>query len=462
MFFARPVDLGSPLTVTGGHPVATAAPNMATSGSAVLFEGTCTSDKKLMWSAGAWRVVSDPSSVACQFMTSYDSSVIFDAWKNMSPEGQQAHPIYVGPFPFNPFDTNPATITTLDFPSTIEALARPVLQKMIVDYANAVTLPNILTGWNQMKPPPAYSMNCADYQDPNFLTKITKDAKLGGLVLGQSFSAGVDQWGFPAQKVQFPNDPTIYTWYSPCDWLESIAPGLSATANVLNNMEQDILGTFNALVDKSGNHWQDWLSKNPPITKFRHPITGDAWGLWIGLAPDITEYREPPINATSNTSAFFMNAPVQLPAGAWNPYKNGPNSFHFNIGFMKIPQESFLDAVGYALQWVPEQIGSAITAVGTNVMNAIQALACSNPQQATKMVAGNPAALAALIALQATCNQALDCSNPANAKNPQCKPVPPPPTPWWQQWYVIVPGLGVLGYILFKALGSPRRSAATA
>jgi hypothetical protein len=46
-----------------------------------------------------------------------------------------------------------------------------------------------------------------------------------------------------------------------------------------------------------------------------------------------------------------------------------------------------------------------------------------------------------------------DCKNPANAKLVQCLPVKPPlviSTPWWQSWYVVVPVVAALGYVVLS------------
>jgi len=248
-----------------------------------------------------------------------------------------------------------------------------------------------------------------------------------------SLGASTDLNGLPCQLVTYEGDPNTYTWYSPCDWINAIGPGDASTPGVSNFVYWLPVGqTINDLVDRLFNYSEQPGWNLAPAAKFRHPITGDTWGVWLVL---------------------MQQGDTSTAPGQWSTLLGGPAGFSLQIGLGPIPSEPWYDYLFDALMWIPAALGE----IASFVVGGLLDIICSNPtavaQGATAAAAsskGNAAVAASAAAVglatklcPAPPTPVLDCTNPMYATTSLCQPAVA--TPWYQQWYVILGAIFLVG-----------------
>jgi hypothetical protein len=252
-----------------------------------------------------------------------------------------------------------------------------------------------------------------------------------------------DSGGFLQTFVQYENDPYTYSYYSYQSWLDALSalygqiglglPPQSLTPAMLSNF--------------------DSMKNGPlPIAKFKNPITGANWGLWVTL-PSVTGFAD---------------------EGQWNTSTDAPNgaSSFLQIAVAPIPQETFWDQVMDVVDWIPTELGAALFTIA----GWMSAFVCGLARQQAMLNTipkNNPAAMTAALAALAianaaqcgpqpvNCDPALCDNNPAcpHLVSPQCQTglaVTAVATPWYQQWWVIAAGIGLVAYLLLSKSEEPK------
>ena len=455
-----------------------------------LLEGACTSDSRLIWTLGKWQVISDDTEAkSCTTQINYSAQDIIT----------QGDPIYVGPFLWGAVNgavdaeaaflqatvragtilPAPAPLPALDG-SQITAIDDPVQMPQGWGdwFAGAFTtalkagLPTVdsdgASVWpvfydptraffsNHLPtyccadkswvcaPPPATLADgtpnttgiteCNCQSDPGcyegYQSTTTKVTYVG---------AGKDVNGFPCEIVTYEDNPYTWKWFFVSDWLESLKVGLSQQPGIINFTKvlqpgQTQADLVNRLFTYSSTPNWNWA----PMSKFRHPVTGDMWGVWVVFVQDSSE----------------------VVLGAWNPIGDKPNGYTMQIAIGLIPSEPWYDYIVDAIEWIPGVLGQLASFVVGGLLDII----CSNPagiaaaasSPATMKSGASAAAGAALTAATKLCPQppvpGVNCLDPANAANPLC--LPPVITPWYEQWYVIA---GVLFLIGFSVIVSGKK-----
>jgi hypothetical protein len=450
------------------------------------LENYGTSDGRLIWQQGAWRVVSDDSAVTFAGHVAQSAHDIITA----------GYPVFIGPLAWSinggaiAADESAINRANMVFGSTVADLTSAAIkdsasgqQAMGVQITTISDPAQIPKGWRDWFAaafatalrtglpnhfPDAPTSFSFPYFDPTrgFAGKLpagccpdgskvcTVPATWGGQPNTQGYQecnctsdpgcykhtqstpnkpvvfvgAAPDANNFPAEWVQYAGDPNVYKWFDTRDWLNSFKPGLS---------DQDGIAQFFwnsggvAKTDAQLAHQffeYDPPLNVPPISKFRHPITGDTWGIWMAAIIDSNAYAN----------------------GAWNVQTDNPNGYKLKIGIGPLPQEPWYDYIIDALEWIPMTLGG----LAADALSAILSLVCSNPAQATQMAKSSPYAAAAVLAASKLCHKpptsSVNCLDPAQAAtNPICRP--PDATPWYLQWYVIVGVIGAVGLGIISA-----------
>lgn len=476
-FFRRNLGALTPIsTISSGGAAPSVAPTVQ-SGDVMPDPSkfTCTSDSKLVYYNGAWRVRSLDSEPCDAIIASEDTKYVM----------AQKEPIYVGPFKIDLTNTD-GQITNITVPNQIgkdwaawlaQALASITLARIAAKQKTDPTfegiapfyvkkiqmlslLPHVIGATQDfydngtpMGAPVTSDPICADpelayYNDASkpggfcpgprpVPPTVAKLASGGHALYPQSAQFGTDDHGFRITNVQYPDDPNVYGYYSHEQWVQALSPDF-----LKNGIGWLVPGDYLT----PANTTQFNRNQNvPPVARFKHPITGGDWGLWI----TITSIKSVTID------------------GSWDTSIDAPDSAIMQVAMGPMPQEGWWDDFIDALQWIPISIGEALWDVGQWLGGFVCDLA--GQSALLKKVPPNPYAQAAAIAALEIANHTqcgkppIDCKDPAAAALPQCIVTVSAVIPWWQRWYVIVPALGAVGYGIFKMLGKnkPRSQPAT-
>ena len=417
------------------RPGATA---VASTGAAVLADGTATADGKLIWSGGQWRVAS-PADQIVKYLVDTPSSQI------MTPTLLANHPIYVGPFAFDPIGTSSGNLQN----------------GYTVGYSNPAAIPKNWAGWiaqqinstwatlvskGKATQPSAPSSPCPPGQTLAGVQALVADSQKGKYTLK---SVGANQYdaitdiavvpdanGYPIHQLHYNGDPNTYQYYDYCDWLQVF--GLGGTNQYYGTAypgtgfeENDLTVLLNAM--QSGSDPKTILNVYAPFAKFNHPITGEQWGVFISLAPNDPGY-------TSWSGGSF---PTQNLPGSWSVKLDTTVSITMQVGFVKLPTDPWFHDILEVIFWLPALImDTAVLVVGT-VLAGLGDLACAvlgSPNavkgaQAAGGAAGGPVGAAAGAA------GALLAQNACGTKAPVPTVRPFDWTPW------IVGGAGLLAVV---------------
>lgn len=208
----------------------------------------------------------------------------------------------------------------------------------------------------------------------------------------------------------------------------------------------------NDLVTYGGPTYPGAWYQGVPITQFDHPdkVSG-RYGIWLALEQTGGPNTELVLRIIVDSVA---DAQSRLPqASTWSKILHDLNPLNWPGMLLDA-----IEAVGHDLaslmSGLYDAAGNLICDVASNpilVSTAITATAASQgiPPAKSAGAANNIAS----IAQQKCAAPPPDCTLPANAGLTQCLPVLPPltpATPWWQQWYVLVPAVALVGYLLLK------------
>jgi hypothetical protein len=394
-------------------------------------EGAATSDGKLIWSAGAWRIKS-PNDTPTQVLD-YDSSSIV-----ASAKVDPSLPLYVGAFPFNVGATSPY-VTMLTKPSQFDQRFLPTMQSMMTAAAAKGTRKNCAMDY------------CASWADPD-LTPTTTVLTPSNYQAPQTFVTGTDSDGNPCHIATYPGNPTAFTCYSLVDWATGagfiktwpnpadfwsywtqpcgvLIWGCGATETGLVQLFNCFQGTCHIMKSELSYAMAqtpaDWLANLPPFGAFIHPATGQQWGLWLALVKDAG-----PSDAVEAEPGKIVGGTLGDPSvGAWNETSDQPFSYHFEIGFAPMATvttwEEVLKDVLEGIFYIPGLIFTDVAAAIGVIVSTLGTLACdavSSPTAAAGVSAAmggakNPATGIAVAGVAIT--QAI-CGNP--------NPPPPPAT----------------------------------
>jgi hypothetical protein len=440
MFFARHNgSFGSPfgiLPITAGVKALGPSAQIST-GLATLADNTCTSDDKMMWSQGAWRVVGTADDASKCVAT------VPQVWTDVVTQYLETagHQYFVGPFPiqarlliqdYDYDNDNNIEITTIDDPKYIPKEWLPAIKELLASAAKSqqklqqLTLSDqlpVITGPSRPSPNDP-SCNVLPNGQCDLLWNWDGHPYIDNT--GTTWFRQKDADGISRTYVKRGDDLTDTNSYRQLqfyDWWDA----LKLTGNEWPAIDYGI-----SLTRDNMTQWQSQYDPTAgvnvtPVAKWKHPKTGDMWGLWLALVPMSTK---------AGTSAVWDSKIDQPP---WATV--------LQIGFGPIPQEPWYDEALDVLAFIPATILDATAAVVEFTISAIQDLICSGAPCPGR----DPGTQAACAAVKMTC--------------PRPPGVPPPPAvppPWWQQWYVIVPAIGLLGYLVFNSTKKQTPSASPA
>lgn len=426
------VPAGASIKPTTG-PTSVALPEFTSGASS---DGVCTSDSKLIYVGGQWRVRSPGD--ACVAVSNADSANII-----------KTQPIYVGAFPIDPTNTT-GQITTLTTPWQIPSQVAAWLAQAAQAASDAVTAANA-TGLKVRSP--ASPLPCSNAL-LNPFQQVTSTADTWPFFSGAASPVyGTTSWtatkvmtdyniasvtsvkdakGFAAHSVQYVGDPNTYTFYDTCDWSNA----LGAQVPTIDQIEARSGGIFSGSAYYSGlfgvfKNFDDLaavdnaLAANPPIAKFNHPVTGEMWGMWLAIVPNCRAAQQDP-------HAKSSGGPLAPPA-AWSSSTDTPCGTHLEIGFRKIPSPNWMKPILQAIFYVPALIFTDIAIVIGDILGLLATLACDvlkNLQPGAIKGPNGP-----MIATAEQIAQALT----------RCTPPIPPPVPVSSPWttYLIVGGVTV-------------------
>jgi hypothetical protein len=228
------------------------------------------------------------------------------------------------------------------------------------------------------------------------------------------------------------------------EWATAL--GISPDQNYYLNflpVEQNNLGY--------AEHWYEGL----PIAQFDHPKDKNRWGIWLAL--ESTGGYDTPL-VLRIVVASLAYAKSQLP---------GESTFHQILDALN--PLNWPGMLVEAIFWAVNEIAGGFASLMGDLVDAAGNLICdlaTNPTIVNATVMGAAATQGippqasqgiaqqiSSMAAQKCGNQPPNCKDPKNAKLTQCQPAKPiiaPTKPWWQQWYVIVPAVAVVGYFLIK------------
>lgn len=334
---------------------------MASTGAAVLADGTATADGKLIWSSGQWRVAS-PADQITKYLTDTPSSSI------MTPTLLANHPIYVGPFAFDPIgtatgDLQNGYVVSFDHPAAMPKNWAGWIGQQITATWQA------LVSQGKAGQPSALTPGCGGFGPVN-LTPFqlglinTKDHTVADLTRVK------DPDGNGIEQIHYVNDPNTYQFYNYCDWLQVF--GLDGTSAYYMTQrpgtgffEGDLTVLLNAMQNSSDP--KALLDVYAPFAKFNHPITGEQWGVFIAISPNDPGY----------TSWGGGNFPPQNFPGTWSVMFDAPVSIRMQVGFMKLPTDPWFHDILEVIFWLPALImDTAVLVVGT-VLAGLGDLACA-------------------------------------------------------------------------------------
>lgn len=453
-FFRRSLGALTPISsIRSGGTTASAAGAVSAGGSTVdPSKHTCTSDSLLVNVGGAWRVRSVDDQPCDAIIPSEDINYVINS-------GQR---IYVGPFAIDLKNTN-GQITTLVNPNAIGKdwatwitnaaiarmrayiTARQAAGKPVGPLAQAIANGNQTAVFAIASiPEPQLVGDMQWFYDNGSMGRSSIDPATGqpGVQFPQAvapkYASGghmlqptklvqaMDVNGFRTTYVQYDGDPNTYQLYTIGDW----ELALGGTITDFNFLKPANTTEFNRNED------------DPPFAKFKHPITGEDWGLWISIS----------------AAGGADNATI----GQWNTSTDAPLGAVMQIGLGPLPKESWWDSFIDALEWIPTIIGEGLFDIG----QWLGQMACDLSKQTSliNQLPKDPATRAEALAALAVFNQAcpspppINCQDPANAANPKCISTLPAQIPWWQQWYVVVPALALVGFGIFKVIGGEKKS----
>jgi hypothetical protein len=466
------------------------------------MSGVCTSDGNLVYIDGAWLVRSQVD-VPCASSLSETSEQIIKNWKV---------PIWVGPFQVDLLNNPNGQITNLTDPSVIgPAWGAWLLQQVQSAYQTNPRINNMLQPWVQLLPLVVGQTQWLQY-DGTPLPSQYIGAKGGGsaawaamvgpfpypngvpAMAGTGIKVPIKAWTAPDANgilktfVQYGGDPNTYSYYSWASWLNALSPVFGQQGLYLNPQPKFVFGGVgnpfgNPFAGAGGpngggsrdygfqmgpntiTNWNSMQLNGPwPWAKFKHPVTGADWGVWVAFGgadacasaqgfANIDDGHLCPVNAINGE-------------GLWNSAADAPFGATLQIGIAPIPQESTLDSIEEGivsvLGWIPTQLAS----VGFVLAKWMEDFACSPSVQQGMLskVPPNPYSMAAAAGALALANATncgkIDCSQPANFTNPQCAPpsstTVPVGTPWYQQWWVIAAGVGLVAYLLLSKPEEPK------
>lgn len=405
-------------------------------------EGAETSDGKLVWSGGNWRIAA-PSDTPSSTL-SYDSSSMIAAAK-IDP----TQTLYVGTFPFNVNATGPY-VTMLTTPSQFDQRIIPwmasmmqsaqatAITKKLVAQCNAVFWNPNLTGACNACMSASSAANCQStyaavlgnsaarlaWTDTDLTTTNASSTSSQGNQQPATFTTTTDSSGNPCRAATFPGNSATFQCYSMVDWLtgagitKAFTPltffgnqgvpggawmwGCGASETGLVQLFNSFQGTSHIMKSSLQNGMaqtpSDWLSAFPPMGTFIHPISNALWGVWIAIVKDAgpSDANECPPGGVSGGS------PGDPSVGAWNETTDKPYSYHFEIGFAPMSTvttwQAVLKDVLEAIFYVPGIILTDVAAAVEATLGAIATLACD--------VANSPGAAAGLGAAVKSANSA--------------------------------------------------------
>ncbi len=230
----------------------------------------------------------------------------------------------------------------------------------------------------------------------------------------------------------------------PKDWIDFIATELAHDCSgcVTSSMRPTRGHSLGILTDFMGealpqNINQDFVSgtnlgHNSKVPSLEQLVSGDVTNqnpICFVSMPD-----------GSGDYGFYMWVGLRDETRPWD---STTNPTILTLVWRKIDRHWYEDA----WNWIVHLIGKIIDFAG----DLVCALVCTPGavQGAMAAAKGNPAALAVEAGVISIGN--CKCPVPKGAGMPL-----PPPTPWWQQWYVIVPVIAGLGLVLFSKPSKPK------
>ena len=215
----------------------------------------------------------------------------------------------------------------------------------------------------------------------------------------------------------------------------------------------------NNLAYGNGHTYADVWYEGVPVTQFDHPdgVSG-RYGIWLALEHANGQANTPYVLRIVVDS--LADAASRLPQESiWGEILDALNPLNWP-GMLLDAIEAVGHAIGSLMEDLYDAAGNLICDVASNptlVAAAIKGVAASQgiPPNKTAGAAANIASLAA----QQCAPTPPNCALPANAALTQCLPVAPPVGavgPWYTQWYVIVPAVALVGYLLLKDDGEQK------
>jgi len=363
-------------------PVSTVQVWLPTTVAGVSIEdGQCTSDGKLVWFHGQWRIMT-PSDPPCTSNASVTALQVIAT-------GVQ---LYVGPFPYD----KPLQIYTT--PGSLPSGALSYIGQKIQASAQAAGLtsgPAITQTYGPwLWPMDTYSGTGSAYCPTNGAPpQCTTTASLSQAQPGLTGTVGIgkDAQGNQCHIYSTPQNPLAGQWYDVCDWLNAIgiAPSPAAatvpwepsratkTVGIINGVDTcDVQASpLASLFDQFDE--LNYGDPNPddgdaPFFKFVDPISGTTKGVWLAFGLDSKAVNSPGIYVSD---------------------LGRPQSVHLEVGIRDIPSCDlcFLKTILEYIFWLPAQIFTDVAEVVATTLSAVGAVACAVMKQPGAVAAGQAA-----------------------------------------------------------------------
>jgi len=345
-----------------------------------VADGQCTSDGKLVWFHGQWRI-----------MTSSDPPCTSNAAVTANQVIAARVPLYVGPFPYD------KPIQIFVTPGSLPSGALSYIGQKIVASAQAagistgVALTQGYGPWQQAMD--LYSMGSGNCPTNGAPPQCTTTASLSQAQPGLPGQVGIgkDAQGNQCHIYSTPQNANAGQWYDVCDWLNAmgIAPTPTATTvpwqpsramktvGIINgvdtcDVQHDPLASLFSQFGELNYGDPNPADGDAPFFKFVDPISGTTKGVWLAFGLDSIQINSP---------------------GIWVTALGRPQSVHLEVGIHDIPNCDlcFLNTILEYIFWLPAQIFTDVAEVVATTVSAIGAIACGVMSQPGAVAAGQAA-----------------------------------------------------------------------